>query len=729
MGNEPTRDEILNVSNFLEMGFYRVTENGQFIYADSKARKFFGIPPGEADLAKHSITERYIFPAERELRIKKLRDSGGGPISSVISIRVKGETRLLFDQCWHDSDQESETCYAGVVKGIEDRVLFPKMFDEFPMGVYELDDNNNFAYFNKKAREILGFSTSTGLLGKNIGDFYVNEEDLNNFSERVSKDKCAHDVIKFKDVKGKLMEVECFTALIDEFEKARWGMIHDVTKRQRYFRALDKMPTAYYYIEYNKKEDHKHRGKIVHCNEEFAQIHGVSNKEDLIGRDITDFYADKEKAEEYYRHLEEEDKKGEAVHGYTLELKRFDNGEVIHVSVESHLVKQGGKVIGREGTLRNISDKIELERQVNDTKDRLDRITADINNLIHTFLHPVLKFSGHAELFQQSGTLLYQSERYIPHAKTALPDLGKQLEDKLTLITEKLGDISGISDLAAILKLEFEKIRNVLDYNLLRAQKRSRLLANAIRDAALWALEVLERSGFFNINIKKGSLADVFTDEFIQYLQDILFGYLLETSRILKGETEVMKSEVEALRRYINLGQKRKYIFKKFNLNKILEANIATFKPVMAQRDIEIDYTLPRKLIAKISENDIDRVICNILHNAQKYSNPGPGRFVKIKAKDLESENLVEIVISSLGIPIKKYELDSGNIFKFGYRGEMAYHTDRDGTGVGLADAQEVIEAHRGRIVITSEPVGDNNLLPNYQGPYITKVTIRLPKS
>jgi len=730
MGNKIERDKLLEVAKFLGMGFYRVAEAGQFLEADPIARKLFGIPlEKETDLSKYSIKDIYIFPAERQVRIYKLRDSGGGPISSVLSVRVKGETRLLFDQCWHDGEQDGEPCYAGLVKGIDERVLFPKMFDDFPMGVYELDEENKIVYFNEKAQEIFGFTSPAGLLGKNIAELYAKPEDLEQFSEKVRDDGRAQGVMKFKDAKEKIIELECFTALVDELKNACWGMIHDVTKRERYFRALDKMPTAYYYLEYNKNEEHKHKGKIIHCNEQFAHLLGIGHKEALIGQDVSQYFAYPEKGEAYFRALVEADKKGEPVLDYPFEFRRADNGKIVHVSVDAHLVKDKGKVIGREGTLRDITEKVELERKVKESKEQLDRIAADINNLIHTFLHPVLKFSGHAELFYQSGHLLYQSIRHKTASKTNLIDLARELEDKLTVIAKKLEVISYPTESAAFLRRSFEKIRNVFDYNRMRATKSNRLLAYAIRDAALQTLGELDRADFFKKNPKRGGIGDIITDEFIQDLQDILFGYLLETAQVLKSETQVMKREVESLRRYIGVGQKKEFMLKKCNLSKILEENIATFEPVMAQRDIKIKHEFSDSLMVIASENDIDRVICNLLHNAQKYSYPGSGRFVKIEARELDRENLVEIRISSYGIPIKQHEIDSGKIFDFGYRGEMAYQTDRDGTGVGLADARDVIEFHGGKITIYSEPKGDDGSPLTYKVPYRTIVTIRLPKS
>jgi signal transduction histidine kinase len=89
---------------------------------------------------------------------------------------------------------------------------------------------------------------------------------------------------------------------------------------------------------------------------------------------------------------------------------------------------------------------------------------------------------------------------------------------------------------------------------------------------------------------------------------------------------------------------------------------------------------------------------------------------------------MVEFSISSYGIPIRKEEIESGSIWKFCFRSELAYATDRDGTGVGLADAKEVIEKHQGEISIKSEPVRDDGDPPQYKVPYLTTVTIRIPR-
>lgn len=737
MGNSIDKKDLLKVAEFLGMGYYKVKESGEFVEADAIARELFGIPQDETDLSKHSISNLYIFPAERKLRIENLKKSIDIPMTHALSIRVKDEYRLLFDQCWCEKESDGNRFIAGLIKNIEDRAMSAKMFDEFPLGLYQLDEKRQLVNFNKKTLKIFGYNKSDekNFLGNDITEFYVNLEERAKFTKKLEKEGHANDVLKFRNAKNEVIELECFTEHHNELKMASWGVIHDVTVRQRYFRALEKMPTGYYYIEYNQNDKKKHHGIIKQCNEKFAQIMGVEDKEKLIGDDVTRFYASAEEGEAYFNRLDEADKIGEPVLNYRFRIKRSDNGEISHVAIDSHLIKEQGKVIGREGTLRDINKQVELEEKVkaqeerlNKQEERLTKITADINNLIHTFMHPVLKFSGHSQLFHQLGTIIYKSIRHNKLANPNLKELGKELEEKLIRIHHSLKYISVKSE-NAVLTSKFEKIINVFDYELNRTKKSKILLDKAIRDTALWILEELDMVGFFDDNIKKGGVKNIITDKFIEYLEDILFNYMIRTSGILKGETKVMKREVEALRRYITFGEKKVYTFKKHNLKKLLEENIELFKPILEQKDIETEYKITGDLNLMISESDIDRVICNLLHNASKYSDSGPRRFIKVKAKELPEENSLEFSISSCGTPIKKQEIDNDMIFKYGYRGELAYKMDRDGTGVGLADAKDTIEAHGGIISITSEPIRDDGTTPQYKVPYITTVIVRLPKS
>ncbi len=709
-------EQILKYAEFFGLGFYRVNYNGQFVECDKTARNIFGIPQDEKDLSKHSIRDLYIVQGERDLRMRKFMKNKSQPLRGSITLRIKGENRHLFDICRYDESYQDKGNYVCLVSELEDTTIFPKMFDTFPLGLYELDNKNRVARVNKKLVEILKYN----ILGRPIKEIYEDEKELDEFNKEIIENGVANKILRLKDVNNKIIEVECFSQDINNYESPRWGMVTNVTRRKHNYRTLHRMPAGFFQVE----KEH-----ITQCNDHFARILGFEKKEDAIGKDPRKYFVDKKVMEQYFQDLKKAADKGEAVHGYTFDIKTED-GRIITISVDSHLVKNSnGKIIGREGTIRDITEQVKLQKRVKETEERLRRTTADINNLIHTFLHPVLKFSGHSELLRQLGNILYKSIRHKMPGETDIRESGEQLENKLIEIKKKLKDISEISGNASVLNPIFEKIINVFDYNLDQAQTSKKLLDKEIRDTALWVLEELEQIGFFEENIKRGKLDDIISSEFVEYLQNILFGYLIRITRILRGETQMMRREVEALRRYIGLGERRVYHFKWHNLEKILAENIEIFKPVLLQKDIEVEYISTGNLYAMISEVDIDRVICNLLHNASKYSYKGPGRFVKIRAKELESKNAVEFNISSLGIPIKKREIENGEIFKFGYRSALAYIADRDGTGVGLADAKDVINEHHGEITITSNPAGKEVDPPEYKVPYITTVTVKLPKT
>lgn len=755
------KDEILRIAKLFGHGYYRVKESGEFLEADTKARDFFGIPQDleENDLKKRSIKDLYAMPAERDEKVEKLKNNNGKPVNGSLYLNINGEKKVLLTWYWWEENQADESTISGLVYDIDDSIFFPILYDDLPIGVYELDDENKIRHFNQKALEIFGYTNRQALIGEKIEKFYVDPNDMESFSEKVRENGFAQEIIKFIKSDKKVIELECSTKNLKQFNRARWGMLHEVTDRERYYNALNRLPTAYYYIDYTQKPDHEthqHVGIIAYCNDQFVNIIGEKEKKSVIGEDFRKYYASKEEGEELFKALDESDNRGMPLINFPFKLKKADNGQIVHITVDSHLVRENGakgKVIGREGTIRDISKEVELREQVEKTKKQVEeteanlkKTTSDINKLIHTFLHPVIKFAGNTELLFQVGDILYQTlfpENYSKDVftkKIEAKKIGQLLIKNLEEIQNHLNTIDENSIIqpamnapfdgtkitpitAKLVITEIQKIINVFQYSL-NEEESEILLNRAVRDTALWILKELNSVQFFANN---PTIPPV-NPGFIRFLQDILFKYLAQSAKILWGETEAMKREVEALRSYIGMRKIRHFSFYRNDLGKILEENIERFTPVLLEEDIDIDYSKTGELWAEFSAHDIDRVICNLFHNVKKYSFSGKGRFTKIRARELLRDRLVEFYIESFGFPIKKEEIESGSIWEFGFRGEMAYASDRDGTGAGLADARDVVMAHHGKISISSKPAYDDGDPPKYKSPYITRISIQLPK-
>lgn len=108
-------------------------------------------------------------------------------------------------------------------------------------------------------------------------------------------------------------------------------------------------------------------------------------------------------------------------------------------------------------------------------------------------------------------------------------------------------------------------------------------------------------------------------------------------------------------------------------------------------------------------QDRIEQVILNLLSNAIKYT-PIKGK-INVYVGILFSEIYVKVSDTGIGIP----EEDIPRIFERFYRVDKARSREMGGTGLGLSIAKDIIEAHSGKIIITSK-LGKG-----------TEVTVKLP--
>jgi len=96
----------------------------------------------------------------------------------------------------------------------------------------------------------------------------------------------------------------------------------------------------------------------------------------------------------------------------------------------------------------------------------------------------------------------------------------------------------------------------------------------------------------------------------------------------------------------------------------------------------------------------IEETIANILLNAVKYT-PGGGK-VSLEAGVGGDSVWIRVADTGIGVP----EGDDLRIFDEFYRVQNARETERDGTGLGLAFARQVVKRHGGRIWVEGNPGG-----------------------
>jgi two-component system sensor histidine kinase KdpD len=100
-------------------------------------------------------------------------------------------------------------------------------------------------------------------------------------------------------------------------------------------------------------------------------------------------------------------------------------------------------------------------------------------------------------------------------------------------------------------------------------------------------------------------------------------------------------------------------------------------------------------LRVRADENLMEKVMCNLLENAAKYSPAGTS--ITVTASRHGDEVMISIADRGIGID----PMEQGLIFERFYRGRAGQ--TGPGTGMGLPISRAIVEAHGGRITVTSQ--------------------------
>lgn len=175
---------------------------------------------------------------------------------------------------------------------------------------------------------------------------------------------------------------------------------------------------------------------------------------------------------------------------------------------------------------------------------------------------------------------------------------------------------------------------------------------------------------------------------------------------IIHSETERMIGLVEQLLDYTKIEESRLVLYRQeLDLVALLRKVTVQLKQSIEDKHITLIERYPQKSVGLFDENRLKQVFLNLLENAIRFSPDGGTLTIRF----VQSERVAFISIMDEGPGISREHLQRIT--------EMFYqaHVTKGSSGLGLAIAKELIEAHEGKLVIESD-VG--------QG---TTVTVLLP--
>ncbi|MCP4601154.1 MAG: response regulator [Proteobacteria bacterium] len=134
-----------------------------------------------------------------------------------------------------------------------------------------------------------------------------------------------------------------------------------------------------------------------------------------------------------------------------------------------------------------------------------------------------------------------------------------------------------------------------------------------------------------------------------------------------------------------------------FDLSSLLVRILDFARPLAERKKIEFDLSCEENLTINADEAKLERVFVNLLSNALKFTDPNG----KISARVLEDDDSINVAVEDTGIGIPKEDLE--RIFdRFG-QVDPSMTRRSGGSGIGLSLAKELVELHRGRLLVTSK--------------------------
>lgn len=148
------------------------------------------------------------------------------------------------------------------------------------------------------------------------------------------------------------------------------------------------------------------------------------------------------------------------------------------------------------------------------------------------------------------------------------------------------------------------------------------------------------------------------------------------------------------------------------DLNDVIASCLRTLGPDTAAKSLEmVVVSQPGVTSVLVDRNEIERVVHHLLSNAVKFSHAGEQVIVRVRRE--EDDVVLDVIDTGTGIPLA----DQRRLFSRFFRSRLADEEEIQGSGLGLALVQTVVEWHDGTAELASAE-GEG-----------TTVTVRLPQA
>jgi len=169
-------------------------------------------------------------------------------------------------------------------------------------------------------------------------------------------------------------------------------------------------------------------------------------------------------------------------------------------------------------------------------------------------------------------------------------------------------------------------------------------------------------------------------------------------ANIIIKESENLKRMINNILEYsIKENDNLKYQLKATNLSSIVKSTINDMNYWLELNKFRVVAEIQEEVVALIDPEAIKQALSNLINNAIKYSPVSKNLTVRLNKKD--NKIMLEVEDTGIGIPEDQTEL----IFEKFYRVKSKDTESISGTGLGLTVTKDIIEAHDGKLYVSSE--------------------------
>jgi two-component system phosphate regulon sensor histidine kinase PhoR len=167
---------------------------------------------------------------------------------------------------------------------------------------------------------------------------------------------------------------------------------------------------------------------------------------------------------------------------------------------------------------------------------------------------------------------------------------------------------------------------------------------------------------------------------------------------IIRNETTRLSALVQRILEFSRLQQQRGFEFENVDLNTLARETVAAFEQSLSDPQFVFKVEEQSPAVHALADPAaIEQTLVNLLDNAVKYSTVVKHIVVRVRATS--SHAIIEVIDRGIGIG----KADHRRIFEKFYRGPGAT-LHRNGFGLGLPIALELVRAHKGGLEVESAP-------------------------